>query len=181
MGSTGPEIVGASQAPVTLVGDEQRVEIAIDPRASAAVLADAGRQAPGRILLSIEDTVAAKNPGTVYGVYVNLDDGAPPELEAAHHAGNISFFGIERARNPRADEHAHSQRTVFDITGLVSDLRARGKWADDRLSVTFRVHRLIAPETADAGEAPADPPGAADPPAAADPPVTIGRVSIAYG
>jgi tyrosinase len=170
-----PEIVGASEAPVTLVGDEQRVTVAIDPRASSAVLAEAGTSTPRRVLLSIEDTVAAKNPGTVYGVYVNLEDGAPPELEVAHHAGNISFFGIERARNPRADEHAHSQRTVFDITGLVGELRTRGKWADDKLSVTFRAHRLIPPEGADAAATPAGPP------VAGDPPVTIGRVSVAYG
>jgi tyrosinase len=170
-----PELVGASDAAVRLVGGPATVALEIDPKAREAVLADAGAAEPAHIYLSVEDIDAEQNPGTVYGIYVNLPEGASAETAERHHVGNVSFFGVERARNPRGDEHPHSLRITHEITELAHELATHGQWDGQHVTVTFRPLGLI----------PADQPELAhalpDTVSSSDPPVTIGRVSVFYG
>jgi tyrosinase-like protein/polyphenol oxidase-like protein len=169
-----PELVGASEKPVQLVGGPATVSLRIDGQAHADALAAAKVDEPGHIYLSVEDIEADQNPGTVYGIYVNLPDGASPEVAESHHAGNVSFFGVERARNPRGDEQAHSLRVMQDITELAAALAARGEWDGTHVNVTFRPFGLIPPDRPDLAHA------LPDETTSSDPPVTIGRVSILY-
>ena len=171
-----PELVGASEAPVQLVGVPASVSVSIDQQAHKAAIeaTGAGAGEPGRILLSVEDIEAEKNPGTVYGIYLNLPADAAPDVAESHHAGNVSFFGVERARNPRGDEHAHSLRVVQDITDLVQSLAAQGQWDGQHVEVTFRPLGLIPHDQPELAHA--LPQAMTD----ADPPVTIGRVAIFY-
>jgi tyrosinase len=168
------ELVGASDAPVQLVGGPAQVSLQIDAKAKAAMLADAGVTEPTHIYLHVEDIEADQNPGTVYGIYVNLPDGASAQTAESHHAGNVSFFGVERARNPRGDEQAHSLQVTLEITELAHELAAQGEWDGQHVSVTFRPFGLI----------PADQPAQAhalpNSMSSSDSPVTIGRVSVFY-
>jgi len=156
-----PELVGGASEPVRLSGDSAEVQIALDQRAVQGA-SGGGAGAPSRVLLEIDNIDAERHPGTVYGVYVNLPAGASSEQEAEHHVGNLSFFGIERARNPRGDQPAHGLRFTYDITGLAQR-------PGDPITVTFKPLGLIAPE----GEEPA----AREEP---EPPATIGSVSVYY-
>jgi tyrosinase len=169
-----PELVGASDAPVQLVGGPAQVAVQIDAKAKAAVLADARVAEPTHIYLKVEDIEAERNPGTVYGIYVNLPEGASAQTAEGHHAGNVSFFGVERAHNPRGDEQVHSLQVTLEITELAHALAAQGEWDGDHVNVTFRPFGLI----------PADQPELAhalpDAVSTSDPPVTIGRVSVFY-
>jgi tyrosinase len=176
-------MMGATARPLRLVGDTETVPVAIDARAAEgarAALAPADREQ--RAFLDVEDVDADTNPGTVYGVYVNLPDDPSADDLAAHHVGNVSLFGVERAKNPRGDEHAHSLRYSMEITDVLDQMADDGSWTDgQQLDVTFRPVTL---------QAPADPDG--DPehddarvrrmagPAHADSPITIGRVSVHY-
>ena len=169
-----PELVGASETPVRLVGAPASVALQIDQQAHEAALAATGATAPQRILLSVEDIEAAQNPGTVYGIYVNLPADASADVAESHHAGNVSFFGVERARNPRGDEHAHGLRQVHDITDLTQSLAAQGEWDGRHVEVTFRPLGLIPEDQPELAHALPD--AVTD----ADPPVTIGRVAIFY-
>ena len=169
-----PELVGASDTSVRLVGGPASVALQIDPQAHEAALAATGATAPQRILLSVEDIEAEQNPGAVYGIYVNLPAGASPDVAEGHHAGNVSFFGVERARNPRGDEHAHSLRVVHDITELTQSLAAQGEWDGRHVEVTFRPLGLIPHDQPELAHA------LPDEVTDADPPVTIGRVAIFY-
>jgi tyrosinase len=169
-----PEMVAATEQPVQLVGNEQRLSMVVDRRAQdSAVRALAAREP--RIFLNVEDIEAPKNPGTVYGIYVNLPEGAPVDQEPLHHVGNLSFFGIERARQPRGDEHSHGLRVTADITDVVRALQARGQWDGAHVDVTFRPLELIPPDGLGATDL-AGPAGVRQ-----DPPVTVGRVSVFYG
>jgi tyrosinase len=169
-----PELVGASDTSVRLVGGPASVALQVDPQAHEAALAATGATAPQRILLSVEDIEAEQNPGTVYGIYVNLPAGASADVAESHHAGNVSFFGVERARNPRGDEHAHGLRVVQDITELTQSLAAEGEWDGRHVEVTFRPLGLIPDDRPELAHALPD--AVTD----ADPPVTIGRVAIFY-
>jgi tyrosinase len=163
-----PQMIGASEQGLELVGAPASVSILIDGEAAPDPIA-----ANQHVYLNVEDIEGESNPGTVYGVYVNLPAGAPPDLEAIHHVGNVSFFGIERARNPQGDEPAHNLRVAADITGLARELEARGDWLGHTLVVTFRPLALVPPEIPDAHDA-------VRPAAGNDTPIRVGRVSIFY-
>ncbi len=169
-------LVGATAQPVRLVGETARVPVAIDVRAAQSLAADPhATDHQHRAFLDVEDIEAERNPGTIYGIYVNLPDDPTAADLAGHHVGNVSLFGVERARNPRGDEHAHSLRISIDITDLLDRLAAEGTWQDGRrLDATFRPISLEPPG------GPADfvrtVTGTAHPEA----PITIGRVSVHF-
>jgi len=128
-----PQMVGASEQGIALVGATASIPVKIDGKAAR----DA--QAPNqRVYLNVEDIEGETNPGNAYGIFVNLPEGAPADLASPHHVGNLSFFGIEHARNPDGDEHGHGLRVAVEITGLADELKARGDWEDHELLVTFR-------------------------------------------
>lgn len=166
-----PQIVGASEHSVSLVGAPEHVPVAIDARARRDALAKQGVPEPRHIILHIEDIEAKQNPGSVYGVYVNLPANADEQQLAEHHVGNLSFFGIEQAREPRRDEPAHGVRSSMDITDVAHSLKARGQWDDEHVHVTLQPLGLLAP----AGTAEGPPT-----PAHEDLPVHVGRVSVSY-
>jgi tyrosinase len=166
-----PQIVGASERSVSLVGATEHVPVAIDARAHRETLAKQGVSEPQRILLHLDDIEAEENPGSVYGVYVNLPEDAGVRQLAEHHVGNLSFFGLEQAREPRGDEPAHGIRSSMDITDVAQSLKAHGEWDGEHVRVTLRPLGLLAPEGADA-----PPPK----PTHEDLPVHVGRVSVSY-
>jgi tyrosinase len=163
-----PQMIGASEHSLELVGVSASVPVKIDPHAAKAHI-----PTDRHVYLNVEEIQGESNPGAAYGVYVNLPAGAPPDLEGAHHVGNVSFFGIERAGNPLGDEHPHNLRTAVDITSLARELDARGEWAGHTLDVTFRPLSLVPPEVPDQSDRVASA-------AHGDTPIHIGRVSVFY-
>ncbi len=168
------EIVGATEAPVRLTGAQVRVPVRIDRRVSESLRLDArARQPEHRAFLDVEDIDADRDPGVVYGVYVNLPADPTADDLAAHHVGNVSMFGVERARDPRGDEPGHGLRVSMEITELLDTLSANDSWADgEQVDVTFRPITLEQPPgLADAVEVTTEHP---------DLPVTVGRVSVHF-
>ncbi len=139
--------MGATEEPIRLVGESARVPVAIDQRVTESLQADDRLvQQQHRAFLDVEDIEAERNPGAVYGVYVNLPEEPTADDLAAHHVGNVSLFGVERARNPRGDEHAHGLHISMEITDVLDRLAAEGNWQDgQRLDVTFRPISLVEP------------------------------------
>jgi Common central domain of tyrosinase len=169
-------LVGATERQIRLTGETVTVPVAIDDRSIAPLRAagSAGEQ-QHRVFLDIEQIDAERNPGLVYGVFVNLP-AQPTDADLdSHFAGNLSLFGIEAARNPRGDEHPHSLRISMDITRLLDRLAANGTWTDGHnLEVTFRPTPLEAPSGQD--DLARELAETAHP----DLPITIGRVSVHY-
>jgi tyrosinase len=161
------EMIGASQESIRLTGQPATVAVPIDAQASAAFT-------PARhAYLNVEEIEGESNPGTGYGVYANLPEHASAEQEAAHHVGNLSFFGIERARNPLGDEPAHNLQSSFEITALARELNAQGQWAGHSLQITFQALTLTPPEEPDEKDPPRSP-------VDEDLPIRIGRISVFY-
>lgn len=170
------QMVGATEQPVRLVGDTTRVSVAIDERVAESLRTDVGAaEHQHRAFLDIEDIEAERNPGTVYGVYINLPEQPTSEDLATDHVGNISLFGVERARNPRGDEHSHGLHVSMEITDLLDRLVGEGKWQEGRqLDVTLRPIPLE-PTTDQAGLA-----GEIAAPGHPNTPITIGRMSVHF-
>jgi tyrosinase len=166
-----PKVVGAASARVTLTGSTAAIPVEVDERARQEV-SDASRASdPRRLYLNIEDIEGEVNPGSVYGVYVNLPEAASGEELEQHHVTNVSFFGIERARNPRDDEHSHSLRVSVDVGHILSALGEDGRWDGKPIDVTFRPLTLSPGEDQTEEDLQAETPGE-------HPPVQIGRVSL---
>jgi len=128
-----PELVGATDEPLDLTGRRTSVTFGVESsRGPAAASERAGSE---RLYLSLDGIEGDRNPGTTYGVYLNLGDDDEPE---PHYVGNVSFFGIEKSRDVRSDHPAgHGLRYVFDITDTVAALRGRDRWNPGRVEVTL--------------------------------------------
>jgi tyrosinase len=170
-----PEIVGASESPLRLIGRPARIPIPIDSRARSAF---DGEVTPRHIYLHVQDIEGERNPSTIYGVYINLPKNATFAQEESHYVGNVSFFGINRAPAERDEEHSHGLRVTIDITERLHALAARGEWDEDQLHVSFRPLGLVPldapPEAAAAGMR------STGPEATDESPVSIGRVTLSY-
>jgi hypothetical protein len=182
-----PQLVAATDTPVTLVGQPASVTLSVPASTrerasresvSATAAASGGQSA---IYLNVEDIDAPKNPGVVYGVFLNVPGGAGAaaaaggreaaraESRAKYHVGNITLFGIEAVNNPDAERHGvPGLRHTFDITKVAAELSDAGNWNPDAIEVTFEPLTPIGesqPETAAVGGESATP-------------VKIGRVSL---
>lgn len=160
-----PELVGATQEPVTLKGATSSTRMPVSEPSGPALRSLQARPAEApNVYLNLENIEGDVNPGLVYGVYVNLAEGEAPDPESSHFAGAVSFFGIESTgvEDDEDEQAPHELRYVFDITPLVETLKEEGRWDPEQLKVTFS-------------------PVAADDDALNDmdiPSVTIGRVSL---
>lgn len=177
---TPPEImrylIGGSEGPVVLIGDQLAVSLNIDERATEAL-----RTGPGagnyenRAFIELENIEAERDPGIVYEVYLNLPGEATAHELEAHRIGAVSFFGVERARDPRGDEHAHGLRYSLEVTSVLDRLAGTGSWEDaTKLEIAFTPLGL---------EPPPDRPDLAEeliPARHPDFPVTIGRVGVYF-
>lgn len=165
----GPKFVGATEEEVTLTGESEAIPVEIDQRAREEVTETSEQANPRHLYLNIEDIEGEANPGTVYGVYLNLPKEADEAARAAHHIGNVSFFGIEKARAPVNDEHGHSLRLSVEVGELLRVLGGGDRYEGDQVYVTFCPLTLVGaedkPEYAETGHE--------------DFPVHIGRISLA--
>jgi tyrosinase len=176
-------LVGGTEGPVVLTGQTVRAPLTIDERATQSLITDTrATERQHRAFIDVEDIQAERNPGVVYGVYVNLPDDPSSADLAEHHVGNVALFGVERARDPRGDEHGHGLRLSMEITELLDRLSSSGAWQEgQRLDVVFRPITLEPPAAGEPDSA-SDAAGPERPMASAHPdlPITIGRVSVHY-
>ncbi len=160
------ELIGATQNEVVLTGEPVTVPVAIDAHATEPSGSDV------RVYLNVEEVEGESNPGTGYAVYADLQSGQPAEGQSDRHVGNLSFFGIERAREPAGDQSPHALQSSFEITAIARALQARDAWAGHELPVTFEPLQLLPVEGAAEGAVPSA--------SHADRPVRLGRISVFY-
>jgi tyrosinase len=165
---TPPELVAATEEPLVLKGATVRTRMTISaPTGPAAQDLGEDADAPPSYL-SIDDIEGDRNPGLLYGVFVNIPEGEALDHRSPHYAGTMSLFGIESSRNDDDDddeEAPHALHYAFDISSLVARLKEENRWDPEHLDVT------ITPiEAADSAIAAYD-----------IPPVQIGRVSLYVG
>jgi hypothetical protein len=163
-----PELVAASEASLELAGTSASVALIVP--SSTRTLAEAASDDDRRVLVSVEDIRAERDPGLAYAVYLEVP--GDPERRR-RHIGNVAFFGIEAMNDPdRPHDGAPGSRHTFDATNAVKTLKEHNLWDPASLIVTFEPIRVLPPP----GEA--LPPEAVAEAAAPVAPVRIGRVSL---
>lgn len=159
-------MIGATPADVTLTGEPTTVSVPIAPEAAQGFAANV------HAYLNVEEIEGKRNPGVSYLVYADLEGGEPPHPESPHYLGTLSFFGIERAREPVGDEAPHALQASYDITPIARELEAQGKWAGHELPVTFAPLTLVPPGAGPTSGVESNP--------HEDRPIRLGRLSVFY-
>jgi len=160
------ELIGATSDSITLTGQQTTVQIPIGEHAAE------GFGEHVHAYLNVGEIGGEHNPGISYLVYADLEGGEAPHPESPHFLGTLSFFGIERARNPVGDEQPHTLGASYDITRIARELEARGEWAGHDLPVTIAPLDLAPP---DAGHT-----SGVSPTPHEDRPIQLGRLSVFY-
>ncbi|MGH3870503.1 MAG: tyrosinase family protein [Pseudonocardiaceae bacterium] len=139
-----PELAAATEQPLELTGAARSVELTV-PASTRSLLAGVSVQARA-MYLNVEDIEAERNPGIVYGVFLNMPPDDPAADRARYHVGNIALFGIEAMNDPDS-EHGGVPgfRHTFDITRIVNELRAADNWEPHAITVTFEPITPIPP------------------------------------
>jgi tyrosinase-like protein/polyphenol oxidase-like protein len=162
-----PELAAASEEPLELAGASASVPLAV-PSSTRSMVEAAGDER--RVLISVEDIEAERDPGLAYAVY--LDVPGDPDRER-RHIGNVAFFGIEVMNDPdQPHDGAPGFRHIFDATDVVKALKDQNLWDPATVTVTFEPIRVLPPP---GEELPAEVEAELS---AAVAPVRIGRVSL---
>jgi hypothetical protein len=126
--SSGTEELASRNLDLTL--DKERTTVAVEmPR----VLPEAAGK-DGRKLGLLLEGIEFGRPGVYYEVYADLPPGAEPKPEGTRYLGTLSSYG------PKGGE---GTTLGFDVTSLVRELEAQGRW-NGKLSLTF-VRRGLEP------------------------------------
>ncbi len=176
----GPSEMVAASNPVELKGNRVSVALNVEPSARPRLGRPPGMGLDATdeaLYLNVEDIDAPRNPGLVYGVYVNAPQGASPEEKQQYHVGNVSLFGIEAVKDPSRPHAVPGLRHTFNISHVVSRLKAANRWNPATIDVTFEPVLPVARPAPGMGIA-EDMPQLRD---AADNPIRIGRVSLFVG
>ncbi len=121
---------------------EATVALSMTPEARG--LAAAALDQGGSIVLTVEDIQVHADTGSSYRVYLG-----PPE--PSRLVGHITFFGASHMHHHGA--HGGGMNQAFDVTALVDQLRAEGRW-DPEQQLTFVPTGLAPPPGEAADQAP---------------------------
>jgi tyrosinase len=149
-----PEMIGASDKPVTLTGSAQTTAFVLQPASGPALESASIQAAPAKTYLKIENVVSEKSHAT-YEVYVNLPDKPDAAAYREHLAGAMHLFGVIQASTGSDRGPGNGLSFSLDITQLVNRLQAVNVWDDQNIRVTFVPRRTGG--TAGAAIAPHDP------------------------
>lgn len=160
-----PEMVGATDRPLTLTGEAATTSVPVSQPTGPAASETEAVAAPRRIHLNIENITSAGQPGS-YTVYVNLPPGAKPEDHPELYAGLLPMFGVEESTDASRPHPASGLTYRLDITDVVGVLESRNDWNPDEMRVTFVPEEPLSELEGVTVIAPA--------------PVQVGRVSLYY-
>jgi tyrosinase len=169
-----PEMVGATEQPVTLTGKPATTTLPVSPPTGPAAAPSATPSStaePKRIYLNLENITSSGRPGS-YSVYLNVPAGDDPAKHPELYAGLLPMFGVAEATDATGEHPANGLHYTLDITDVVRTLEARNDWDPAQMRVSFiPKRRRVKPGATPAAVAAAAPPAT---------PVQIGRVSVYY-
>jgi len=130
-----PEMVGATDKPVTLTGRPASASFTVNPPTGPARTLAAGGGTP-RIYLNVENITGPRHH-TSYSVYLNLPPAGEPNNHPELLAGSMPLFGVAQA-SQASDKHAGSGlHYAFEVSNIVRKLEAKGDWDPKNVRVTF--------------------------------------------
>ncbi|MEO7352354.1 MAG: tyrosinase family protein, partial [Marmoricola sp.] len=135
-GDSPPRVLGAASDVSLASADRVAVEMTPARARGAAQEADTVGE---RAFLRVEG-ITGTNGAPLYGVYLNVPEGADPADYPQLRAGSVSTFGLEESSQSDAEHDGGGLTATFDITALRDSLAAEGRWDEERLEVCFTAH-----------------------------------------
>jgi tyrosinase len=162
-----PEMVGATDQPLTLTGEPATANLPVNPPTGPA-LSPAAESAtpPRRVYLNIENITSEGQSGS-YSVYLNLPPGADPADHRELYAGLLPMFGVAESTDATREHAGNGLHYTLEITDVVRALEAKNAWNPDEMRVTFVPKGMRAAGPSTAAAAPSSP-------------VQVGRISLYY-
>jgi tyrosinase len=160
------EMVGANEAPLSIVGEAVNTQVRLDPtvrkKVKTNLMEAAALESTGsldRVFLNLEN-VRGLADTTAFRVYIDLPDGADPAEHPERLAGSIALFGVssaspredapEKARGlqaPRQSVHGGSGLSYsLEITRIVDALHLENKLDVNKLNVRIVPVRSVPEE-----------------------------------
>jgi tyrosinase len=158
-----PEMVGATDQPLTLTGESATARVPVSQPTGPASPSESGAL-PKRVFLNIENITSTGQPGS-YLVYLNVPPGEDPRDHKELFAGLLPMFGVTESSDATRDHPANGLHYALEITHIVRLLESRKEWDPNAMHVTFVPQRR---------------PTAGRETAAARAPVRVGRISLYY-
>jgi tyrosinase len=155
-----PEMIGATEQPVTLAGRPAVTQFAVTAPTGPGRAAEAAGDA--RLYLNLENITGSGDPVS-YSVYLNVPEGERPEDHPELFAGVLPMFGVAEASQADGTHPGSGLHYALEVGRIIRELTARGAWDPARIRVTFVPRRTSALETA------------------AERPIQVGRVSMYVG
>src|SRR5258708_2208980 len=112
-----PEMVGATDQPLTLRGEAATTTLPVGKPTGPARSIRSGAEAGAlrrRIFLNIENITGAGNPGS-YSIYLNLPPGADPDDHRELRAGQLPMFGVEESTDATRDHPGNGLYYTLEI------------------------------------------------------------------
>lgn len=132
------ELVGASQEPLRIMGNEARTSVDLDQsvrrKVSASLLGAQEGAPPDRVFLNLEN-VRGLVDSTAFNVYVGLPEGANPADHPELLAGSIALFGARKATLADGEHGGQGLTFVLEITKIVDALHLQDALDVDSLNV----------------------------------------------
>lgn len=156
--------IGATDRPITLVGEPVEVPVPIDEATCRAALASPGSH---RVLVALTDVWSEVTPGVIYAVLVNLPQDPTPEVQQSHRVGTIALYTPAPMPEPGV-------RMSFDMTQALAQDETLMPAACDDMRVSLRPRSSVPSgrsddELADQQETPRS---------HADRPLRVGRIEV---
>jgi hypothetical protein len=121
-----PEMVGASEAPVSLTTRPTETNVPVVPPTGPGLESmEAPGAAPQRVYINIENITGHGKPRR-YEVYVN-----------GVFAGILPLFGVQEATEETEEHPGGGLHYRLDATKAVQQLKSEGKWDAANVKVTF--------------------------------------------
>lgn len=128
------ELLGATDGSVMLTGT--RTEAFITVPDELRTMADERREAPGEVVIALEDITAEREPDDVYALYLN--DWLAADEANRYYIGNLALFGVEQWNDLNVDRvGSRGIRFLYDITAIAADLARRNMWDFREVGLTF--------------------------------------------
>ena len=143
-----PEMVGATDVPVSLARQPTTARLAIAAPTGPALESMESAAEPARMYLNIENVTGA-GAASSYEVYVNLPPGGDPREHRDLLAGILPMFGVAEASQPDRDHPGSGLQYALEISSVARRLQARNAWDPESLRITFVPRRTsVATESA---------------------------------
>ena len=129
LGASGPVELGATPATASIDladAEPERLGLALDRPAE---------QPGGYVTLLIDGIEVEQAPPAPYRIYINMPDAdAGTDPHTPHFVGFLEWFGLEHSHHP---EGPVPPARAFDITSIVHQLQAEGRWDPAEAQLTF--------------------------------------------